>query len=88
MALKEYRIVDATVVVKGNTIPKQNVEYYIDGVFVDKELYSIRGSVVTTIRVDYINEDTGKKELRNISDVDIESLTSEQITLLKARLAQ
>lgn len=50
---KEYEIVDATVQIGGQTIVKQNIVYYLDGVEETTEFYSKDGIINHEIRSGY-----------------------------------
>jgi len=52
----KYRIVDATVKIKGKNIPKKNIEYIEKGVVVLVECYELGGEVITQIKPEYTEE--------------------------------
>lgn len=71
--MKTYEIKYEPIEIEGNIIPKYNIYYYIDGKEYTKEFHSTDG-------VNGIIRDGWR------SDVDINSLTDEQVLKLKTRL--
>ena len=71
--MKTYEIKYEPIIIEGKKIDKYNIYYYIDGVEYTREFHSTDG-INGTIRDGWRN------------DVDINSLTDEQLLKLKQRL--